>query len=196
MKAMPLEDKRMLVLYIRIENIEPPIYRRLLIRNSVTFQKLHNMIQLIFGWSDDHLFAFDFKGVEIIPPDPDIPKHDQTGLNPRTTRLAEFINEAGEMFLYTYDFGDDWVHSIQVEQILPFNPNLKAPLCLDGKRACPPEDSHGPFYYPEILKAVKKKKGELYDWIIWMNNGREFDPERFSIDLANGLMSSSPYSDR
>ncbi len=196
MKAMPLENKRMLLLYIQIYDIEPPIYRRLLIRNSVTFMKLHNMIQLSFGWKDYHFFAFDLNGIEIIIPDPDVSKQRQIGLDPRTVRLGDYLQEVNEEFTYTYDFGDDWIHSIKVEQILPFNPNLKAPICLEGKRAAPPEDSHGPHYYPEILNAVKKKKGELYEWIKETNQGRDFDPEDFRIETVNGLMSTSPYSDK
>ena len=44
-------------------------------------------------------------------------------------------------FVYEYDFGDDWLHRVVVENVQDANPASKGSLCVAGQRACPPEDS-------------------------------------------------------
>ena len=60
---------------------------------------------------------------------------------------------------YSYDFGDGWVHEIQLEKILPREKDTSYPLCIDGKRACPPEDCGGVWGYPyadQLLKMLSR----------------------------------------
>lgn len=42
------------------------------------------------------------------------------------------------------DMGDIWEHTIQIEKALPAEAGV-IPRCIDGKRACPPEDCGGPW---------------------------------------------------
>ncbi|MEA5569218.1 MULTISPECIES: IS1096 element passenger TnpR family protein [unclassified Anabaena] len=43
--------------------------------------------------------------------------------------------------------GDNWQHQIRVEAILTPESNCFYPVCIDGKRACPPEDCGGPWEF-------------------------------------------------
>ncbi|MGR8942249.1 MAG: plasmid pRiA4b ORF-3 family protein, partial [Gammaproteobacteria bacterium] len=45
-------------LKITLKDSKPPIWRRLLIADTVTLAKLHTAIQIVMGWSDDHLHQF------------------------------------------------------------------------------------------------------------------------------------------
>ena len=83
-------------------------------------------------------------------------------------------------FDYTYDFGDDWDHSVTVEKTLPAVLGQGYPTCVAGKRNCPPEDSGGPWGYSELLEILADpnhpEREERLDWI-----GEDFDPEEFNV---------------
>ena len=74
-------------------------------------------------------------------------------LDERAVRLDE-VASAGSSFRYTYDFGDDWVHQVVVEEVLPADTGAVAPACVDGRRAGPPEDCGGPSGYRELLEVL------------------------------------------
>ena len=61
----------------------------------------------------------------------------------------------GARFLYEYDFGDSWEHDLVVEAVLPPAPQGRPPVCLDGARACPPEDCGSVPGYEEILYVLE-----------------------------------------
>jgi hypothetical protein len=86
--------------------------------------------------------------------------------------------------VYEYDFGDSWEHVIKVEKILPAMPGVRIPLCLAGKRACPPEDCGGAWGYEHLLEVLRdpahEEHNEMLEWL-----GGEFDPEAFDIDATN-----------
>lgn len=37
---------------------KPPVWRRVLMPDTFTFEKFHEVIQAAFGWDDSHLFGF------------------------------------------------------------------------------------------------------------------------------------------
>jgi hypothetical protein len=49
-------------LRIWIRKISPQIWRRLLVRSDSTIAKLHDILQIVFGWSDEHLHRFLIRG--------------------------------------------------------------------------------------------------------------------------------------
>ena len=56
-------------------------------------------------------------------------------------RTVEAIAPAvGATFTYQYDFGDRWQHLVTLERLVPFVGGVDLPYCLEGARACPPED--------------------------------------------------------
>lgn len=101
--------------------------------------------------------------------------------------LANVVSAVKEKFIYIYDFGDDWIHEILVEKILPPGKEAKYPVCLAGKRACPPEDSGGVWGYAQMLEIVQDPKHEEYDSLMeWL--GDEFDPETFDPEKINAKL--------
>lgn len=169
--------RKVFQLRISLEGIEPEIWRRIQIPSASTFWDLHCAIQDSFGWQDCHLHEFRLgRGktevrIGIFEEDDDelLPGWDET--------LEEHIR-ARKTFTYVYDFGDNWVHSVTLEKVADAVPRKKYPLCLEGQRACPPEDCGGPYRYPEFLEAIRNPKHpehkEMLEWI-----GEPFDPERF-----------------
>ncbi len=61
---------------------------------------------------------------------------------------------------------------------------MRYPICLEGRRACPPEDAGGVWGYEDFLKAIQNPRHpehkEMLEWI-----GSEFDPEEFDIEEIN-----------
>lgn len=75
-------------------------------------------------------------------------------LEPGDYRLEDLIKRKGQKFYYVYDFGDSWEYELLVEDSNYVNPNLKADMaCLEGARACPPEDVGG--VYPATMISVR-----------------------------------------
>lgn len=169
---------------ITLKHSKPPIWRRLLLSSETTLAQLHDIIQVAMGWYDSHLHVFRVhKQNYSIPYDEDhlveLDAHSS-----RRMKLSKLITAEGEKFAYEYDFGDFWEHDILIEKILPTDPNQKLPVCIKGKRACPPEDVGGVWGYDTFLEAIKDPQHPEYEmYTEWIDG--EFDPEAFDLDTIN-----------
>jgi len=179
-------------LKITLKDIKPPIWRRVLVPQNITFYKLHKIIQAAFGWQDYHLFDFDFGDVAVHIPDPDYAPGELHGgikeLNAKRTKIDGLLVERRKC-IYIYDFGDDWRHEVVLEKILPVEEGKRYPVCIDGARHRPPEDVGGVPGYEEFLSIIRNPRHpEHDDYLVWAEkdtNGRKFDPEYFYINEIN-----------
>lgn len=171
-------------LKITLKDSKPPIWRRLLVPGDTTLARLHRIIQEAMGWWDYHLHQFIVGGVYYGEPSPD----DWHEVNDeRRIRLSQIAPSEKSRFVYEYDFGDDWIHTVQVEKVLPPNPEQKLPVCVKGKRACPPEDVGGIWGYDSFLEAISDPNHEEHaSYLEWI--GGSFDPEAFDVDEANARL--------
>jgi hypothetical protein len=137
---------------VTLLDTKPPIWRRILVAGASTLDQLHESIQAAFGWWNFHLHEFEVEGTRYGIPDPDSdygpPTQDE-----RRTRLDTIANP-GSSFHYTYDFGDSWEHKIVVEKVLDASSVTTVPACIDGRRACPPEDCGGTWGYRDLLAIL------------------------------------------
>jgi hypothetical protein len=98
--------------------------------------------------------------------------------------LAKVAPIAPAAFVYEYDFGDAWQHLILIEEIrYSKEPNRQA-ACLDGERACPPEDCGGTYGYRDFLEALSDPEHEERDMLLTWAGG-SFDSDFFDLDAAN-----------
>ena len=120
--------------------MRPARTRRLLVRSDSSIADRHATLQLVLGWSDEHLNCFVIHGREYGVAHPG-------GLwfrdDPYEVRLVDLGLRVGERFLYEYDFGDRWCHDVRVEAMLPVEPGRRYPVCTGGRRSAPPEGSGG-----------------------------------------------------
>jgi hypothetical protein len=169
---------------VTLEHSKPLIWRRLLVPGDVTLEHLHYIIQVAMGWTNSHLHQFIVDGLYFGEPHPDygLEMHDH-----RRIRLNAVTTETGYKFTYEYDFGDSWEHTLLVEKILEPESGQQYPVCIKGKRACPPEDVGGVWGYEEFLEAIgdpDHPEHEMYlEWI-----GGEFDPEAFDLEETNAIL--------
>ncbi len=200
---MPICQPVIYQLKVVLQGISPMIWRRLLIRDDTTITDLHYILQITMGWSDDHLHQFRIHGK----------RHRIARIggiwfseDPDPVRLMDLGLRVNERFVYEYDFTDDWRHQIRVENILDYDPHKDYPLCISGRRACPPEDCGGPWRFMalrqhysliqimercfEIIEDTEPEDHveELYTLRYWLNVDR-FDRKAVNkrlFDYARG----------
>jgi len=173
------------VVQLRISLMEhtPTIWRRLLVPSGITLAKLHLIFQAAMGWENYHLHLFKIGEQSYGQPDEDFEDED---IDDAGVRLCEVLR-APMRFTYQYDFGDNWQHEVVVESIDPVPLILKFGVCLDGQRACPPEDCGGVHGFADFIEAVGDPDHEEHgDYLTWV--GRPFDPEAFSVAGANAAL--------
>lgn len=170
-------------LHVSLADVIPPVWRRLLVPGGYTLDRLHRAIQLAMGWHNCHLHSFDIGGVQYGEPDPD----GELALRDELDHRLDAVARKGSRFRYTYDFGDWWEHEVVVEDVVAADPDERYPTCVDGARACPPEDCGGAFGYAELLSALgdaaHPRHEHLREWL-----GREFDAEQFTASRAATLL--------
>ena len=173
-------------LKVTLDDSKPPIWRRILVPDNITLADLHEIIQRTMGWGNYHLHMFNIFGQVFGDPEDD--EYGDFGTkNEKRYRLNQLGLREKTKFSYEYDFGDSWEHVVLVEKILEPDPDVAYPVCIKGRRACPPEDVGGVWGYAEFLVAIKDPnhpEHEMYtEWI-----GDDFDPAYFEIDEVNSLL--------
>jgi hypothetical protein len=183
--AQPLGSHRIFQIKVTLEGIHLPIWRRIHAPGDLTLPELHAVLQIAMGWTNSHLHGFRVGEQFYTEPDPDYA--DMAVVDERLVRLHQIAPEVGARFVYEYDFGDSWEHTVVVEQILPSETGVAYPRCIDGKRACPPEDVGGVHGYMEFLVAIHNPRHPEHDeWLDWAGNS--FDPEAFDLQKVNQLI--------
>lgn len=168
---------------ITLKGSKPPIWRRVRVSGGITLNVLHDIIQATMGWWDAHLHQFAIGGTSYGMPYPDlgfgVQMEDETQF-----WLDQVAPREGFKFTYEYDFGDSWYHDLLVERISAPTADLPHPLCLAGRRACPPEDVGGIWGYADFLEAIRDPDHPEHEgYLEWI--GDEFDPEAFDLEEAN-----------
>ncbi|MDA8064501.1 MAG: plasmid pRiA4b ORF-3 family protein [Thermaerobacter sp.] len=175
--------QRICQLKITLLGTDPPVWRRVLVPEEATFAQLHDVLQAAMGWEDDHLHCFSLRqpgsrrwvdmavGRPFLP-FADEPEEEEEGISEHDLTLAEYFNGRRKVARYTYDFGDTWLHEVRLEQVVPREEGRRYPCCIDGARACPPEDCGGVWGYERICRGESD----------YFEDEDSFDPEHFSLE--------------
>jgi hypothetical protein len=172
-----------LQLRVTLEEVAPPVWRRLLVPSGIPLAKLHDVLQVAMGWSDSHLHGFTIGKQRYGMQFDDFPEGE---LDEEKFTVRAAIGKQ-RRFRYEYDFGDDWQHQVVVEDVIKVPAELPFAVCLDGQRSCPPEDCGGSYGYAELLRAISDPDEEEHaEYIEWV--GKDFDPEEFELATTNVLL--------
>jgi hypothetical protein len=178
-RISPKQQAPVYQLKITLSDVKPPIWRRIEVKDC-TLSTLNDIIQTVMGWDGYHMWAFDIGG-EQYGEDPD---GEMDMASASKTKLSQVVQSGVKKFRYTYDFGDNWDHVIQVEKVLEADSKVKYPRCVKGSRACPPEDCGGAWGYGDFLEAIQNPKHSQHEERLeWF--GGEFDPEAFDLEAVN-----------
>ncbi len=191
-----------LIVRLDLDDARPPIWRRLRLASDLPLSQLHDVIQTAMGWEDCHLHHFvmgptsrDLRKQPFLGPF-DIEEGEQ-GIAETDVRLDQVVSKPGHRLFYEYDFGDSWWHTIKLEKVEPWPEDGPDAFCLDGKRACPPEDIGGIWGYLELLDCLAGRTDGtdpehvkmMLDWL-----PPDYDPASFSVDEVNDALLDGPSS--
>jgi hypothetical protein len=173
-------------LKVTIDGSSPPIWRRLEIAADATFLDLHGTIQDAMGWDGGHLHGFTVERKTTKRPiligSPSRDSYFKTK-SERTERIVDWLGTKCKQLLYTYDYGDNWDHTVLLEKILPAEQSVDYPRCIAGKRACPPEDCGGIWGYQDMLEILADPTHPDYkdtrEWFGLEDDDEPFDPDHF-----------------
>lgn len=171
--------------HVSLDEIEPAIWRRLILPSAWTLEQLHLAIQAAFNWWNYHLHEFMIGGlrygdVELLTEDAS--DDDPRVFDSRAVRLCDFEREAS--FHYVYDFGDHWRHRVVIEEFLSVGDAPRHGTCIDGARARPPEDVGGVSGYERFLEILADRDDPEYaETKRWC--GGHFDPGWFDLALVD-----------
>jgi len=186
MRSVP---RQIYQLRVTLDGVTPDVWRRLLVPGGYTLDRVHRVIQHAMGWWDYHLHYFEIDGVQYGEPDPGnelAPSPELKLRDELDTRLDSVVGK-GDRFRYTYDYGDWWEHAVTVEAVWTADPGERYPICLEGERACPPEDVGGAYGYRRFVTAMRDPDNpeheQMRDWL-----GRGFDAEAFVPELVTILL--------
>lgn len=173
-------------LKISINGIEPEIWRRIIVPGAWNLEQLHLAIQAAFNWWNYHLHEFEIGGLRYgdaaLAEDGSV-EGDARVFDERAVRIRDFQG-AGIVFSYLYDFGDNWRHKVEIEEMVFLDTPPTHATCIDGARARPPEDVGGISGYEQFLEVLADPKDPEYrETKRWC--GGYFDPEWFDIAIAD-----------
>lgn len=171
-------------LRITLNDTEPPIWRTVEVPLTTSLRGLHEVIQAAMPFGDYHLFDFRVGEQRYAIPAPEFDGPETR--NAKTTKLGLILERGATEFRYTYDFGDNWQHTVTVEEVIEADPAVAYPRFVGGERRAPPEDAGGVWGFKEFVEAMTKprhrEKKAMTEWY-----GGPFDPkamDRGAIDVA------------
>ena len=186
-KTAPKTGELIYQFKITLLDIKPAIWRRIQVPDC-TLADLHEYIQAAFGWWNYHMHQFDIDGERYGPLAPDDMDFGLEMRDETEVLLSKLIPKSGRKprWIYEYDFGDGWRHEVLFEGFPPSDFKAKYPQCIEGARACPPEDCGGPWGYADYLAAIADPRHERHEELLeWRG---PFDPDAFDAKKATKEM--------
>ena len=174
-------------LRIELLEVEPLVWRRVRVADTITLKALHRVLQTVMGWDNSHLHEYRLGDTRIGMIDVDSNDESSEPLEDEKawTLRAVMKTDAAE-FEYDYDFADGWRHRVVIEPNRAALSNI-SPLCVAGENACPPEDVGGPHGYQAFQQALANPQHPGHegtvDWI-----GGIWDPKGFDLNHVNRML--------
>ena len=179
---------------ITLADIEPAVWRRLVVPWTWHLGQLHLAIQAAFNWWNYHLHEFNIGGLRYgdLEIEEDGGSEDDPRIfDERQVRLLDFARGSIVTFDYLYDFGDSWHHKVEFEQLLALDVVPKGGTCIAGARATPPEDVGGVDAYRRFLAIMADPDDPEHDdmkrWCGGHYDPDWFDPAHVDKDVRNAL---------
>lgn len=132
-------EPRKMLLKITLNRVKPVVRRKVEVPSNISLEHLHTVIQMAFGWSNEHLHKF-MVGDDDIEPKGRGYAYD-ADYDAWKVSLEEVLPSVGCSIKYLYDFGASWVHTITLESVEDYSDGEK-PIerIIERKGACPGDD--------------------------------------------------------
>lgn len=167
---------------IDLNKTSPLVTRTFKVSSEISMYLLHQIIQDVMGWKNYHLYEFiidnnKFSDKRLVD--------DELGFftDCKTVMVENVFTHKGKKGQYEYDFGDGWVHQLELIEINHDPLNIVLPIIISGENACPPEDCMGVHGYSELKEILKNPKHEEFE-SSWEWVGLKFNPLKFNKKAA------------
>ena len=188
-----MPDSRIYQLKVTLLDTNPLIWRRIRVPAGIILRRLSEVVKTAMGWGGGHLHEFRVRGDYYGPILPGNMDDSYPTRSDTKVRLCQVLPQKGSSLIYTYDMGDNWQHRVYLERILPRDPKVRVPVCLDGARACPPEDCGSTSGYERLLTILGNPRHPEHKGMKrWLKDcGYEpYDPEALDLTAVNDQMRS------
>lgn len=170
-------------LKISMKGAKPPVWRRVNVPKDLSFHELHETIQCLFGWMDEHLYKFKITSQALEILGPGVEETYFYDVSADDHYLYEFLKE-GTRFQYIYDFGDWWDHAILVEKEIEMEEDY--PVLVKWKGDNYAEDAGNVDGYEEIVRRSKDVHDtDQKELMLWL----EMQHIPFQADLVKERLS-------
>lgn len=167
---------------VSLSETTPLVWRRILVPAAFTLTQLHDVLQVVMGWKNSHMFQFEIAGETYGTGEPEF--EDESEIKQADHYKLSDALASTDQFTYVYDFGDNWRHEVVVEKGFKWDENHAYPACIGGESACPPEDCGGISGYFDFLEKFRNPADEEHlstrRWV-----GGFFDPSSFDTNRIN-----------
>jgi Plasmid pRiA4b ORF-3-like protein len=189
-QQLPIFD--IVTLTVQIDEVSPPVMRRVEVPLTMRLDDLHFVLQVAIGWQNCHPFEFRIgdKAWGLV---------DREGIdNPlpaETVNLSD-IMPLSTRFEYNYVYGDDWHHTVAVESVGKPAPGVIYPRLTHAEGRCPPADIGGPSGYEAYLQALGDPDHFHHEAMVEWDEA-DFDPNNANLpSLQNNLANLAKYIGR
>lgn len=162
---MPDADNKSLRIKVQMKDVsKPPMWRELVIPADFNFSQLHYAIQAATGLMNCHLWQFQRQAynpdLQIgIPADDSGYGLDEWTHDANETAVTSFLAKKGDKLEYVYDFGDDWIFTVSVLEVMERHGEV-AELTKWKCDMQPIEDCGGVYAYLQ-LRDIQSSPGSL-----------------------------------
>jgi hypothetical protein len=176
-------------LRIAIDEVAPPVVRRVEVPLTMRLDDLHFVLQIAIGWQNCHPFEFRVGDTAWGLVDRDA----ETNPLPAEGATLADVRALGRIFRYGYVFGEDWQHTVEIEAVTPAEQGVVYPRLIEAHGRCPPADIGGAAGYEDYLLAVADSKHPLHETMVEFDDP-EFDPNKVDVAaLAKNLANLARY---
>lgn len=195
-----------LLLKIQMKGVtKPPMWREVEVPSNYTFLQLHEVIQEVTGLEDSHLWQFNRNaydtslliGIKQPMHDPFIRGVYYVTHEADATLITQFLHQKGNKLEYNYDFGDDWIFTIEVKNVL--DKKSYHPVCVRYKSELNAiEDIGGIWEYMQLRddlenwdslsKKYKKERCEDIGFEKEKSYKKFLDEHCFNLEGTNNIL--------
>lgn len=155
--------------------LHSPCERRIIVPADLDLYQFHNVLQACFAWEDCHLHEFvvevDAAGhpTMVIRPPWDEPE-EWPGVQIRNSMdvTLEEVFASRKKIVYEYDFGDGWIHIIELCRVIDDHRGVY-PQCTLALGDAPMEDCGGPGGFAHVMRALNDhdhpEHREVSEWV-------------------------------
>ncbi len=186
------------IVTIKMRELEPELWRRIIIPAGATFQKLHAIIQESTNFRSSfmqmiyHFHEFRLPEENLLVTDEPIVYEESKAKKkgqlkvrkPQSLKIDDYLEKHGKL-QYAYDFGDGWQFDIALEEIVD-DYHFGYPTLLDGAEDAPPEDVGGVAGFIHMKEVLSDPKHPDYEHMLWWSKEQNF--RTYDRKWTNGIL--------